>query len=185
EFDILEEMAESVKRPQVRRRGSAAKSKTATRSKATARATKRSKTAGAPLPPLLAPQLATLVSAPPPRGEWLYELKLDGYRLLARIDGDDVRCFTRNGNDWSARVPRVVAALKSLQLPPCWLDGELVALDQGGVPDFQRLQNAFEHHEAAELRYLVFDLLFVDGEDLRDQSQRERTARLSALLADV
>src|SRR5690606_16994735 len=101
EFDILEEMAESVKRPQGRRRGPAAKAKTASRSKATPRAAKRSKAAGAPLPPLLSPQLATLVTAPPPRGEWLYELKLDGYRLLARIEGSDVRCFTRNGNDWT------------------------------------------------------------------------------------
>jgi bifunctional non-homologous end joining protein LigD len=188
-FDVLAEMPGSVKRPVDRARGkrpsATAGSRGPRRARKAAGARRARRAGGGSLPPLLAPQLATLVSAPPPRGEWLYELKLDGYRLLARIDGDDVRCFTRNGNDWSARVPRVVAALKSLQLPPCWLDGELVALDQGGVPDFQRLQNAFEHHEAAELRYLVFDLLFVDGEDLRDQSQRERTARLSALLADV
>src|SRR5690606_7825519 len=182
EFDILEEMAESVKRPQGGRRESAAKSKTATRSKATARATKRSKTAGAPLPPLLSPQLATLVTAPPPRGEWLYELKLDGYRLLARIEGSDVRCFTRNGNDWTDRMPGIVKALKALKLPDCWLDGELVALDPKGVPDFQRLQNSFEHRAAADLRFVVFDLLFLDGEDMRPLEQRARSERLAALL---
>lgn len=166
QFDVLEQMAESVK----------AKGRPA------APRASRTSARGQPLPPLLAPQLATLVSAPPAQGEWLYELKLDGYRLLARVEGRDVRCFTRNGNDWSGRMQGIVAALKALKLPPCWLDGELVAMDPKGVPDFQRLQNSFEHHAEADLRYLVFDLLYLQGEDLRAQAQRTRSARLAELL---
>ena len=164
DFDVLEQMAGSVKPAPSPRRSTRAKAR------------------GLPLPPLLSPQLATLVSAPPSHGEWLYELKLDGYRLLARVDGGDVRCFTRNGNDWSGRVQPVVDALKALKLPPCWLDGELVAMDPQGVPDFQRLQNSFEHHAEVDLRYIVFDLLFLAGEDLRAQAQRARSARVAELL---
>lgn len=166
QFDVLEQMAESVKaegRP------------------AASRAS-RTRARGQSLPPLLAPQLATLVSAPPAQGEWLYELKLDGYRLLARVEGRDVRCFTRNGNDWSSRMQGIVAELKALKLPPCWLDGELVAMNPRGVPDFQRLQNSFEHHAEADLRYVAFDLLHLQGEDLRARAQRERSARLAELL---
>lgn len=162
DFDVLAEMPESVKKPAPRRA--------------------RGRRAPA-LPPLVSPQLATLVGAPPAQGQWLYELKLDGYRMLARVDGDDVRLFTRNGNDWSARVPRMVAALKALRLAPCWLDGELTALDRRGVPDFQLLQNAFERHEAANLRYFVFDLLFLEGEDLRGRPQHERSRRFEELIA--
>ncbi|HWL64154.1 MAG TPA: DNA ligase D [Steroidobacteraceae bacterium] len=142
------------------------------------------KRARAALPPLLAPQLATLVSAPPKGGEWQYELKLDGYRLLTRVDGSDVRCYTRNGNDWSSRLPRIVQAVRELGLPPCWLDGEVVALDEEGVPHFQMLQNAFDRGSTAALRYIVFDLLFVGGEDLRDQEQSVRRERLRRLLPD-
>ena len=79
----------------------------------------------ASLPQTLQPQLATLVDAPP-AGDWRYEVKFDGYRILARIDGQDVRLFTRNGHDWSARMPRLVDALRALSLDSAWLDGEVV-----------------------------------------------------------
>ncbi|MDQ2641886.1 MAG: DNA ligase D [Pseudomonadota bacterium] len=142
------------------------------------------KRAGAALPPLLAPQLATLVTAPPAGGEWQYELKLDGYRMLTRVDGSDVRCYTRNGNDWSSRLPRIVQAVRELKLPSCWLDGEVVALDEEGVPHFQMLQNAFDRGSTAELRYIVFDLLFADGEDLRELPQTDRRERLRRMLPE-
>jgi len=175
EYDVLVERGESVAGSS--RRARSAKKAVPPRKTAGSKAADR-----LALPSLLSPQLATLVSAPPASGEWQYELKLDGYRLLARVDGDDVRCFTRNGNDWSDRVPRLVSAVRALGLPPCWLDGELVALDDEGVPDFQRLQNSFEQHTSAELRYLLFDLLFLDGEDLRGTAQKLRRDRLRSLL---
>jgi bifunctional non-homologous end joining protein LigD len=147
------------------------------------RRARRTSRAGAALPPLLSPQLATLVSAPP-AGEWHYELKLDGYRMLFRAAGKDVRCFSRNGHDWSSRLPRLIEAVRALKLPPCWLDGEVVALDEEGVPHFQQLQNAFEQGGTAQLHYIVFDLLYLDGEDLRDTSQARRREQLRQLLAD-
>ena len=138
----------------------------------------------APLPASIEPMLATLVDAPPAEGEWLWEAKLDGYRVLARVDGDDVRCVTRNGKDWSRRLPRVVDALRALGAASAWVDGELVVAGEGGVPDFNALQNAFDGGSAAEaVRYVAFDLPFLDGADLRGLPLAERRARLGALLA--
>ena len=134
------------------------------------------------LPPTLAPQLATLVDVVPSGGDWQYEIKFDGYRLLTRVDGDSVRCFTRNGNDWSAKLPALVDAVRALKLAPCWLDGELVALDANGVPDFQALQNAFDAKQTTALTYFVFDLPFLAGEDLRAQALGARRQRLQSLL---
>ncbi|HUG72153.1 MAG TPA: DNA ligase D, partial [Steroidobacteraceae bacterium] len=177
EFDVVAERGDSVLSPK-------AKVKAKAKSKGTAKAGQAaSAKKKAPLPPLISPQLATLVSAAPTEGDWQYELKLDGYRLLVRVDGRDVRCFTRNGNDWSQRLPRLVTAIRALKLPSCWLDGEVVALDDESVPDFQRLQNAFELGSTAELRYIVFDLLFAGGEDLREHIQQQRRERLNVLLA--
>jgi len=139
--------------------------------------------AKAPLPETLAPQLATLVDSIPPGDDWLYEIKLDGYRLLTRVEGQSVRCFTRNGNDWSSRLAKLVDALRALKLAPCWLDGEIVVLDANGAPDFQALQNAFDAKQTGALSYFVFDLPFYDGDDLRSQPLTARRDRLKALLA--
>ena len=146
------------------------------------RASEPTRRASAALPPTLAPQLATLVGAVPSGSDWRYEIKFDGYRLLTRVDGRSVRCFTRNGNDWSAKLPALVDAVRALKLAPCWLDGELVALDANGVPDFQALQNAFDAKQTTALTYFVFDLPFHAGEDLRAQSLDIRRERLQALL---
>jgi bifunctional non-homologous end joining protein LigD len=135
------------------------------------------------LPPGLSPQLATLVDEPPAGGDWLYEIKFDGYRLLTRIDGDDVRCFTRNGHDWTYKLPHLVQALRSLDLGTAWLDGEIVVAGENGTPDFQRLQNAFDAQRTQDIRYYVFDLPFHGGEDLRGVPLRERRERLRGLLA--
>jgi bifunctional non-homologous end joining protein LigD len=175
EFDVVAEQGDSVLRPKTR---SKAMSQPTVKPGKAVRAKKP-----APLPPLIAPQLATLVSTAPTVGDWQYELKLDGYRLLVRADGRDVRCFTRSGHDWSDRLPSLVTAIRQLKLPPCWLDGELVALDDESVPDFQRLQKAFEPGSAAQLRYIVFDLLFAGGKDLRELGQQQRREKLSVLLA--
>ncbi|HEX6364126.1 MAG TPA: DNA ligase D, partial [Albitalea sp.] len=137
----------------------------------------------AALPATLAPQLATLVDRAPPGDDWLYEVKFDGYRLLARIDGDDVRLVTRNGNDWTARLPHLAAALRQLGLSSGWLDGEIVVNDAHGVPDFNALQNAFDASRTERIRYHLFDLPFAEGHDLRDVPLAARRALLKQALA--
>ena len=137
----------------------------------------------APLPDTIAPQLATLASDPPPdAADWLWELKFDGYRLLARIDGGRARLFTRNGLDWTARMPELARALAALPVRQAWLDGEVVMPGDDGLPDFGALQNAFDGGRSAGLVMYLFDLLHLDGADLREQPLTERRARLEALL---
>ncbi|MCE1005475.1 DNA ligase D [Pseudomonas monteilii] len=133
------------------------------------------------LPDALQPQLATLVASPP-SGDWRYEVKFDGYRILARIDGDDIRLFTRNGHDWSAKMPRQVEALKALGLDSAWLDGEMVVVDDNGVADFQALQNAFDTEHDERITYYLFDLPWLGGEDLRALPLQQRRATLARLL---
>ncbi|WP_148716528.1 DNA ligase D [Chitinolyticbacter meiyuanensis] len=138
------------------------------------------------LPPLLQPQLATLIGKAPSHGHWLVEVKYDGYRILARVDdAGAVHLYSRNGNDWTSRMQPVANAVTGLDLRNSWLDGEVVALDVHGHISFQALQNAFSAGEPARLVYFVFDLPFAHGEDLRQLPQRERKARLAALLEDV
>lgn len=139
----------------------------------------------APLPAMLSPELATLVSAPPLRpADWLYELKFDGYRILARIDGDKVQCITRNGNDWTSRLPGVARALAKLPTRSAWLDGEIVVHNEHGAPDFQALQNAFDSGSTSSIVYWLFDAPFLDGRDLRDVPLEERRAALARLTGD-
>ncbi|SNB76281.1 ATP-dependent DNA ligase LigD phosphoesterase module/ATP-dependent DNA ligase LigD polymerase module [Pseudomonas sp. URIL14HWK12:I8] len=133
------------------------------------------------LPDALQPQLATLVASPP-SGDWRYEVKFDGYRILARIDGDDIRLFTRNGHDWSAKMPRQVEALKALGLDSAWLDGEMVVVDDNGVADFQALQNAFDTEHDERITYYLFDLPWLGGENLRALPLQQRRATLARLL---
>lgn len=139
-----------------------------------------------PLPEALSPQLATLVSAPPDAlADWLWELKFDGYRLLARIDQGKARLFTRNGLDWTHRMPELAAALARLPVRQAWLDGEVVAVDDEGMPDFAALQNAFDGAGTKALVYYLFDLLHLDGTDWRTQALRLRREQLDLILMDA
>jgi bifunctional non-homologous end joining protein LigD len=137
----------------------------------------------APLPPTLAPQLATLVSAVPEGDGWSYEIKFDGYRVLARIERGEVRLFTRNGNDWTAKLKGIAAEIGRLGIESAWLDGEIVVLGAHGASDFGALQNAFDAG-GAPIRYFVFDLPYHGGYDLRGATLADRRARLAGLLAD-
>jgi len=136
----------------------------------------------APLPPTLSPQLATLVDAVPAEGEWMYEIKFDGYRLLARVDGGEARLFTRDGKDWTARLRPQAEAIEALGLHSAWLDGEIVVLDRQGVPSFQLLQNAFNGKASGDILYFLFDLPYLNGVDLRQAPLRERRALLAQLM---
>lgn len=135
------------------------------------------------LPTTFQPQLATLAASPPSSpNDWLYELKFDGYRLLARIDKGKVRCFTRNGHDWTAKLPALAKALAKLPTDSAWLDGEITVDGENDAPDFQALQNAFDSGATSSIVYWLFDAPFLDGEDLRDMPVEERRARLAQLL---
>ncbi|MDO9713744.1 DNA ligase D [Paracraurococcus lichenis] len=126
------------------------------------------------------PMLCTLVERVPEGESWLHEIKLDGYRLQAVIIGGQARLLTRNEHDWTSRFPETAAALG--RLPDAVLDGELVAADAEGNPDFAALQAAMEQGRTGAPRYYAFDLLARGGEDLCSQSIEERKAALRALL---
>jgi bifunctional non-homologous end joining protein LigD len=135
----------------------------------------------AAVPDKLTPQLATLVDTPP-SGNWLYEIKFDGYRIMTRIVDGEVRLFTRNGHDWTERLPLQAKALTAMKLGDGWLDGEMVVLNDAGLPDFQALQNAFEIGRSKDIVYYLFDAPFLDGEDLRQTPVEDRRAALKKLL---
>lgn len=137
----------------------------------------------AQLPATLAPQLATLVSSVP-EGDWIVESKFDGYRVLVRIEGDDIRIFTRNGNDWSDKLKPLVKAIAALGVTSAWLDGEIVVLDDAGIPDVHRLQNAIDHRtRAKDIVLFAFDLPFLGDSDLRALPLQARRKLLQQLLA--
>jgi bifunctional non-homologous end joining protein LigD len=132
------------------------------------------------LPAWVAPQLATLVSAPPVGDEWVHEVKLDGYRMLARIDRGRARLLTRNRQDWTDHFTSVAEAAAALPVKEALLDGEIVVFDAAGVSSFQAVQQAAESGRA--LTYVAFDLLFVDGRDLRGEPLIARKKALARLL---
>ncbi|MBU0556847.1 MAG: DNA ligase D [Alphaproteobacteria bacterium] len=127
-------------------------------------------------------QLATLVDAVPTGNAWMHEIKFDGYRALAAVKGGEVRIFTRSGLDWTEKFQPIADALAGLDLPPALIDGEIVALDSKGNPDFSSLQAALKEEGEATLEFFAFDLLSLDGVDLRAASNIERKERLEALL---
>nr|WP_321984693.1 DNA ligase D [uncultured Lichenicoccus sp.] len=140
------------------------------------------KPGGDPPPETQAPQLAMLVTEAPTGDGWISEIKFDGYRMLCRRDGDAVRLFTRNGLDWTDRVPALAAAVQALPAATLLLDGELVALDRDGRSSFGALQDALSSGRTTALAYYAFDLLHLDGRDLRPLPLSERKQALAALL---
>ncbi|HKZ07529.1 MAG TPA: non-homologous end-joining DNA ligase, partial [Methylomirabilota bacterium] len=134
------------------------------------------------LPRALEPQLATLVSEPPEGDDWLHEIKFDGYRILARLDGGRVRLLSRNDKDWTARLPVIAEAVARLPARAALLDGEAVVLQRDGTTSFQALQNVLSGEQRGELVYMVFDLLHRDGRDLRGLPLEERKAALRELV---
>ncbi len=138
----------------------------------------------AALPATFTPQLATLVDAPPgDHSDWIFEIKFDGYRLLARVEGKQIQLFTRNGNDWTAKLKPLRSEIERLGLADGWYDGEIVVLNDKGVPDFGALQNAFDAARAKSIAYFVFDAPFMGGFDLREVPLEARRALLRDALA--
>jgi len=150
---------------------------------------KARKTVGKP-PKFRAPQLATLVDAVPSGNGWMHEIKFDGYRALIAAAGDQVKIYTRKGLDWTEKFVPLVEHLKELDLPPCLVDGEIVAYDKNGNPDFSSLQNVLKRGHGAQkdsdkLALHAFDLIELNGEDLSRLPNIERKERLEALLAEA
>ena len=177
EFDIVEAEPASVLSDAVVGKPKA-KAKAKPKAAPKAKAPKRT----AALPDEFAPQLATLVDRAP-EGDWRYEIKFDGYRIMARIRDGEVRLFTRNGHDWTERLPRQCKALQALKLKDSWLDGEVVSLNGDGLPDFQALQNAFDIGRSLDIVYYLFDAPFLNGRDQREDPVEERRAALKSALS--
>jgi bifunctional non-homologous end joining protein LigD len=138
--------------------------------------------AEAALPATLSPQLATLARTAPNAGEWIYEIKFDGYRVMTRIEGGAARMITRGGHDWTAKMQSLAAGIESLGIESGWLDGEIVVLNGAGVPEFNALQNAFDASRTEQIRYFLFDAPFLDGYDLRAVPLQQRRAWLKRLI---
>ncbi|MGZ9030916.1 MAG: DNA ligase D [Burkholderiaceae bacterium] len=145
---------------------------------------KKATRASEPMPDFIAPQLATLVSDAPSEPGWAFEVKYDGYRMLARCEGKDVRLVSRNGNDWTARLAPLAAAMARNKLGDCWLDGEIVVPEAHGRTSFQALQRALDG-KATGIVYYVFDLLYAGGHDLRSLPLRERARQMKEWLASL
>jgi bifunctional non-homologous end joining protein LigD len=119
----------------------------------------------------------------PPEGEaWVHEVKFDGYRIVAHVDGARVRLVTRNGNDWTDRAPGVVEALAKLGARAALLDGEAVLLHPDGRPNFYGLRARLPRARAYAIAYVAFDVLFLEGEDLRGRDLLERRRVLRELV---
>ncbi|HEY9419970.1 MAG TPA: DNA ligase D [Thermoanaerobaculia bacterium] len=137
----------------------------------------------AAMPSGIEPQLATLVEEVPKAGEWIHEIKYDGYRALCEIRDGEARLITRNGKDWTDRFTPIATAAETLPVRQAILDGEVVVLEPDGTTSFQSLQNALSENRQRDLVYFAFDLLYLDGYDLRKATLLERKEALEALLA--
>ena len=137
----------------------------------------------APLPELLEAQLATSARSPPTGPAWVHEIKYDGYRMLCRIAQQRVRMVSRNAKDWTGDFPALARALALLPVDNAWLDGEVVAMDAKGRTSFQALQKALSAADSRDLKYLAFDLLYLNGFDLRGVVLTERKRLLRDLLS--
>ena len=130
------------------------------------------------------PSLATLVDQAPDGDEWIHEIKFDGYRLQARIDGKSIRLLTRKGLDWTTKFKPVATALRSLKLGSALIDGELVVEDETGRSSFASLQADLKSGRTDRMVFYAFDLLYLDGYDLTKLPLIERKTLLATLLED-
>ncbi len=138
--------------------------------------------AKARLPDFIEPCLATLSTKAPDSGDWVHEIKFDGYRMQARIGDGAVTLKTRTGLDWTAKFPAVAAACAALSGHDAILDGEIVSIDDNGVSNFSALQDDLKNGRHDRMAYYVFDLLHLDGYDLTGAPLIERKRALAELL---
>ena len=139
---------------------------------------------GVPIPQFVSPQLSQLVERPPSGPQWLHEIKLDGFRMAARIENGRVQLLTRTGLDWTAKYPSAAGALANLNIKTAYLDGELCGVDEAGLPSFANTQAATDGERGVQLIYYAFDLLHLDGWDVSGLQLVERKALLEPLLTN-
>ena len=118
-----------------------------------------------PLPRWIPPQLCQPVETAPSGPQWLHEIKLDGFRMAARIDNGRAQLLTRTGLDWSDKYPSVIEALAKVRADSAYLDGELCGVGDDGFPSFSQTQAASDGERGVRLVYYAFDLLHLDGRD--------------------
>jgi bifunctional non-homologous end joining protein LigD len=129
------------------------------------------------------PCIPTFARIVPDGPRWAYEIKHDGYRFICRRDGNRVRVYSRWGKDWSDKVPAIVEALAALPVTSATLDGEGVVVDEHGLTDFERLRSALAGRTGSRAVFLyAFDVLALDGEDMRPHPWETRRATLAGLL---
>ena len=138
----------------------------------------------AALPRFVPPQLSQPVEKPPSGPQWLHEIKLDGYRMAARIDNGRAQLLTRTGLDWTEKCPSAIVALANLNVKTAYLDGELCGVDEAGLPTFAHTQAATDGERNVQLVYYAFDLLHLDGWDISGLQLIERKALLEPLVAN-
>jgi bifunctional non-homologous end joining protein LigD len=194
QYDITESLPQSVTTGRKLGESAPPKAKRTTKKKAAKKATPRAKRKAAKklpagkrtkMPTDVNVQLATLTDKPPPGEDWIHEVKFDGYRMLCYVDNGKVRLVTRNQQDWTHRYGAVVEAAAQLDVQNAILDGEVVALLSSGVTSFQALQNAGKKGSNAQLAYYAFDLLYLNGDDLRAAPLIERKELLQQLLEET
>ncbi|ESY27955.1 DNA ligase D [Mesorhizobium sp. LNJC391B00] len=137
----------------------------------------------AKMPDFIPPQLCATLSRPPAGTNWVHEIKFDGYRVQLRVEDKDIALKTRKGLDWTEKFGAI--AKEAASLPNVIIDGEIVALDENGAPDFAALQAALSERRTKDLIYFAFDLLFANGVDLRKMPLSQRKERLSEMLGEV
>jgi DNA ligase D-like protein (predicted ligase) len=140
--------------------------------------------ATSPLPSWIPPQLCQPVDKAPSGPQWLHEIKLDGFRMAARIDNSRAQLLTRTGLDWTDKYPSAVMALANVRARTAYLDGELCGVDDAGLPSFAHTQAATDGERGVRLVYYAFDLMHLDGRDVSGLSLIERKALLEPLIAD-
>jgi len=193
DFDVVTALPDSViAKPLVKPEAKTAvpASKKARKAPAAAKASRHNGTGAviagavkAALPERLSPQLATLATGVPSSGQWVYEIKFDGYRIMARIEKGKVALMTRGGHDWSSKMPGLVGELERFGITSGWLDGEIVVIGKNGAPEFNALQKAFDTRTSGNgIDYFLFDIPFFEGYDLRSVELASRRQLLKALL---
>lgn len=146
---------------------------------------KKPKLVKSKLPDFIEPQLALLAESPPQGANWIHEIKFDGYRTLCHKQKSKIKLLTRSGLDWTGKYKFIEQECKKIPADSVMLDGEIVWTDNNGVSHFQGLQNSLENKKSDELFYYVFDLLHLNGVDLRETPLAQRKMLLKELLSNA
>ncbi|TPL98794.1 ATP-dependent DNA ligase [Mesorhizobium sp. B2-3-10] len=125
--------------------------------------------------------MPTLVEKPPERGEWIHEVKFDGYRSQLIIESAGTRIYTRRGADWTAKYKPLVRASQKLSVEDAIIDGEIIVTNEAGLSDFAALRSSITRRPE-DLYLVTFDLLYLNGHDLRDMPVEDRREILSSMI---